>query len=253
MDNLRVIVGAGIGGQREIMDAVSEAGFDVKGAGRTMWPRDKYVYFRRYVKSRLTGRGGSNAFGIGGNILTGDNFLLVSDTAYLYNPNKLPKSPSYEQIKETIIADGRRQYPEARIHIAPTGYYHGGKRHEHIDMYCLLIPERRLLLLDTHYGWHARDAKGYDEIAEQERLRLVRYDGSIDNCWNPLNALNLPGNVVLDSGAKSLIKLLRDEGLRTIGVEMPQKPYPAGKIRCQTNTYNPNDVDINDLFDSNRS
>lgn len=33
---------------------------------------------------------------------------------------------------------------------------------------------------------------------------------------------------------------------------MSQEPYPTGKIRCQTNTYNPNDFpDINDLFGKN--
>ena len=108
------------------------------------------------------------------------------------------------------------------------------------------LPILKLILLDTYHGKGATSAREYDELAEREGLRLLRYDGSSDGVWYPLNALVLPGNrntsiVVVDRKAKSLIDLLKDEGVHLIEVEMPQHSYPGGKIRCQTNTYNPKD------------
>ncbi len=248
-DGLSILVGTGIGGQREIFTALSDAGFNTQSAGSRMWPRDHYVHFMdRYVKSGSAGSIDGNAFGEGGNILTGTDFLLVSDMAYLHEhiSNGLPNKPTYKQIKEAISSEGVKFHQEARIHVAPTGYFHGGKGHSHIDMFCLLLPEQKMLLLDTHYGKGAGSAREYDEIAEQEGLRLVRYDGSRDGVWYPLNALVLPANgdrstVVIDGRSASLKRLLEEEGLRTIGVEMPHHSNPSGKIRCQTNTYNPKD------------
>jgi len=187
-----------------------------------------------------------NAFGEGGKILTGTDFLLVSDMAYLHEhiSENLSDKPTYEQIKEAIASEGKKHHPGARIHVAPTGYFHDGKGHNHIDMFCLLLPEQKLLLLDTHYGKGAGTATEYDAIAEAEGLNLIRFDGSRDGVWYPLNAFVLPGDlstVVVDSRSASLIRLLTEEGLDPIGVEMPQENSPAGKIRCQTNTYNPKD------------
>jgi len=142
---------------------------------------------------------------------------------------------------------GEQYYPSIRIHIAPTGYFHGGRRHNHIDMYVLLLEQTKLLILDTCFGRGAGTAKEYDQIAEQEGFRLVRYDGSQDGVEFPLNALVLPslqGNtdfVVTDKKSASLNKLLLDEGAETVLVDMPLKLNPGGKIHCQTNTCGPGD------------
>jgi hypothetical protein len=248
-DKLSVIIGSGIGNQKEIANKISK-NFDVKTV-KTMWPRDSFVYFGgKYIKRDSPENiDGYNPFGEGGHILTGKDYLLISDM--VYNHDQIPKDsqnkPEYKKVKKAIIDEGKKYYPNARIHVAPSGYFNRGKGHNHIDMFCLLIQGRGLLLVDTYYGKCAGTSKEYDKIAEKEKLKLIKYDGSKDKVWNPLNALVLPENknsspkVVVDNKAKSLIKLLKNEEVETIGVEMPQNSFPGGKIRCQTNTYNPKD------------
>lgn len=240
---LGVLVGTGSGGQKEIVEALQEKGIEVATTA-TLWPRDHYVYINAgYVKSGSPGWLDGNAFGEGGNILVGEGFVFVSDMAYLHEhiANRLPKKPSYAQIKTEITSEGERSYPDTRVHVVPTGYFHGGKGHSHIDMFALLLPAKRLLLLDTYYGEGAGRAIEYDLIAEAEGLRLMRYDGSRDGVWYPLNSLVLPTKegemAVVDDRAKSLIGLLQNAGVEVIGVKMPQIESPCGKIRCQTNIY----------------
>mgnify|MGYP001607608225 FL=1 len=245
MDNdIGIVIGTGIGGQKSIVETLRDSGFQVSTTGK-MWPRDHYVYFNgKYIKSDSPGSIDGNAFGEGGNILTGEGFLLVSDMAYLHQhvSENLPDNPSYEQIRKAIIAEGEKHNLRARIHVAPTGYFHGRKGHSHIDMFSLLLPKQKLLLLDTHYGKGAGSAKEYEAITEEEGLRLIKYDGSQDGIWYPLNSLVLSTDrgetVAVDGKAKSLVNLLESEGIESICVDMPQHSYPAGKIRCQTNTYN---------------
>src|SRR4030043_2089518 len=186
-DQLEVIVGTGIYGQGNIIKAVRNEGFQVRSINR-LWPRDHYVHFNgRYVKSGSPGFIDGNSFGEGGNVLPGNGFLLVSDGVYIKEKfaKILSDEPTYEQIKEAILSKGREYYPDARIHVAPTGYFHKGKGHEHIDMLTLLLPKTKLLILDTHFGKRAGTAKEYDEIAQAERLKLIRFDSSQDGVWYP--------------------------------------------------------------------
>jgi len=239
-----VIVGTGLSGQKNIAAALENEGISVESSGQ-MWPRDNYVYFKdRYVKNGSLGSMNGNAFGEGGKVLTGDDFLLIADSAFIHDQitDRLSEKPTHEERLQAIVEEGKVQHPDARIYVAPTGYFHGGKGDAHIDMFSLLLPKRKILLLDTHYGKAAGKAGEYDEIAEAESLELIRYDGSQDGVWYPLNSLVLSQNgndvVIVDDNAKSLIKLLQNEGVKSIGVEIPQNTYPAGKIRCQTNTFN---------------
>ena len=52
----------------------------------------------------------------------------------------------------------------------------------------------------------------------------------------------------VDDKAESLIKLLEEKGAKPVGVEMPQHEYPAGKINCMANTYNPEEITMEDLL-----
>ncbi len=246
VNQIETIVGTGIGGQRNIIEAIKNEGFRVKSAGNgRQWPREHYVcYNGKYIRRGENSGPNWNPFGEGGNLRFGDEFLLVSDRVYDSDNmrRQLGEQIDYEKVKQLIIQEGEKQFPRTRIHVAPTGYFHKGKGHEHIDMFTLLLPKNRVLILDTHFGKCAGKAKEYDEIAEAEQLKLIRYDGSQDGVWYPLNSLVLPdGNsdiVFTDSKALSLIKLLEQEGIKSIGVDMPQHTYPAGKINCQTNIYN---------------
>ena len=96
-------------------------------------------------------------------------------------------------------------------------------------------------MVDAHFNHHAASGTEVDEIAEAEGLKLIRYDGFQDGVWFPLNSLVLPKGetdvVFVDDKALSLWKLLEQEGVEVVGVQMPQHEYPAGKIHCQTNTY----------------
>ncbi|HLC96567.1 MAG TPA: hypothetical protein VJH97_04550 [Candidatus Nanoarchaeia archaeon] len=246
---MNIVVGTGIGGQRQILTALRDAEYDVVSTGRA-WPRDHYVYFNgRYIKSGSPGSIDGNPFGEGGNIVPGHGFLLVSDMVHLHKQVSTPPQPTYSQIKEAILAEGRRQFPDTRIYVAPTGYFHGSKGHSHIDMFTLLLPVRRLLIVDTYFGKGAGTAREYDAIAEQEALRLIRFDGSADGVWYPLNGLVLSGDITaVDRKAKSLIRLLADEGVPIIRVDMPQHEHPAGKINCQTNTFNPDKISLDQLL-----
>ncbi len=245
--DLGVVVGTGIGGQRNIAEALESNGFRTTGV-KQLWPRDHYVHSNEeYVKNNSPGFIDGNPFAEGGNILLGDGFLLVSDLAYMREQilKQLPQKITRKQIPEieqVLKLEGQKHFPRTRIYIAPTGYFHGGKGHSHIDMFSLLCPRKKLLILDTFYGKGAGTAREYDSIADKEGLRLLRYDGSQDGVWYPLNSLVLDVDkrdvVAVDDRAVSLIRLLDREGIRTISTKMPQHPFPAGKVRCQTNTYN---------------
>ena len=243
---IEVIVGTGIGGQKNIMEAVRNEGFQVRSAGNgRQWPRDHYVCHNGTYVRRGENMGPNwNPFGEGGNIRLGEDFLLVSDRVYVSDKmrSQLGEQVDYEKVKQVISQEGARQFPNTRIHVAPTGYFHGGKGHEHIDMYTLLLPKKKVLILDTHFGKGAGRATEYDEIAKEEQLRLIKYDGSQDGVWYPLNSLVLEKGssdiVFADSKAVSLMRLLEQEGVKSVGIDMPQHEYSAGKINCQTNTYN---------------
>jgi len=247
-ENIRVVIGTGIGGQRNIMEAIKNEGFQVKSAGNRQWPRDHYVYHNgSYVKRGSANPYNWNPFGEGGNVRTGEDFLLVSDRAYIGDEVKkqLGEKIDYIRLKRVLEKEGEKHFPGTRIRVAPTGYFHGGKGHEHIDMFTLLLPKNKILVLDTYFGKGAGRAKEYDAITEAEDLKLIRYNGSQDRVWYPLNSLVLSKNnsdiVFIDSKAISLMKLLEQEGIKAVGIDMPQHEYPAGKINCQTNTYNSRD------------
>jgi len=220
-----------------------------------MWPRDNFVYhMNKYVKgvrglapASLT----TNPFGEGGKILTGDDYLLITNFAYGQNGIQLNiEKPTSYQKKEILIEAGKKHFPNSRIHVLPSSDQLGSSN-SHIDMYASLIPSKKLLLVDTRFGSQS-NYNDFEEIAEKESLKFIKFDGSQDKVWNSLNILVLEDTVVLDNKSISLIKLLEDEGVKTIGVEMPQHSYPSGKIRCQTNVYSENsDILLDELLGLN--
>jgi len=252
MKNIGIIVGYGFdfksGGQKEICSSLRKKGYSVKEVAEA-WPRDKYVLSNdKYIPAGESGSAG-NVFGEGGNIQKGNGFVLISDNAFYYDNikskidfNKLRADKKYYNLaKEVILKEGKKHYSE-RIHVAPTGDFHGQLAQGHIDLFTMLLPNNKILIFDKHFGKDANLDKDYNIIAEQEKLKFIEYDGSQDNVWYPLNSLILPSEnkevVVIDSKAKSLQKLLNMKGIETIAVDMPQKNYPAGKLNCQTNIFN---------------
>lgn len=259
MENICVSVGTGIGGQKEIMNSLAKAGYNVE-SGVEQWPRDTWVYFNgKYVERGSIGVDG-NFFGDGGNVHVGKDFVIVSDNAVYYQDitrklketfpginfdNLIEKhnfvAKNYSLFSD-LISDYGKQFFESRIHIAPTGYYQGKLGNTHIDLFTLLLPKSKILIFDKYFGKDANLNHDYNKIAEKENLQFIEYSGDKDGVWFPLNSLVVPRNgkdtLVIDSASVSLNKLLNKKGIDAICVNMPQIKYPAGKINCQTNIYN---------------
>jgi hypothetical protein len=268
MKNIGVVVGYGHdysknstkNSQEKIAEALESKGYNVKRVDE-QWPRDSYVNFQgNYVLRGPEGVSG-NVFGEGGNVQRGDGFLLVSDNAYLFNQIKDNVNiQDYLTSEKKVIEEGKK-YHNSRIHVAPTGIDFSKNKpdfsrmgHGHIDMFTLVLPKSKLLFYDTHFGKGANDTKKYNEIAEREGLELIEFDGKKDNVWYPLNAAVIPSKegetVLMDRHANSLIWELYDRGVKPILVDMPQVDSPAGKINCQTNTYQLKDSKLIDsIFD----
>lgn len=245
MKNIGVLVGYGNdydisgknrGTQTKIAETLNSHGYKTIKVDEA-WPRDSYVFFNGKYTFRDDPDGEKNVFGEGGDIQKGDGYLLVADTAYRFK--KIQEKIANSKDKEkTLIEEGKKNH-NSRIHIAPTSNNSQG----HIDMFTLLLPKSGILLYDTFYGKGSNDSKIYNKIANDENLKFIEYDGSQDNVWYPLNAAVLPSissdseTILVDSNAKSLIKLLHKNNLRTIPVNLPQFEFPAGKLNCQTNTF----------------
>lgn len=259
MKNICVSAGVGIGGQKEIMDSLARAGYNVE-CSFEQWPRDTWVYFNgKYIERGDTGIEG-NIFGDGGNVHAGEDFVMVSDNAVYFKNivNKLKErfeninfndlserhdfvANNYSKFSE-VVSDCGKEFFKSRVYVAPTGYYQGKMGQTHIDLFTLLLPKSKILLFDKYFGKDANKEKHYNKIAEKENLKFIEFDGSKDGVWYPLNSCVLPHSsgdaVALDSKSNSLKKILDKEGVKSISINMPQIEYPAGKINCQTNIYN---------------
>ncbi len=255
MKELGILVGTGFdperGGQKNITSALKSRGYFVKEVKHD-WPRNEYVYFdEKYFFERNSEfesflRG--NAFGNGGMVQTGEDFLMISDVVLKYKTfegeidvEKLEKDGEYyEESKKLVAEKGEKEYG-ARVHIAPTWGANGD-----IDMYTLLLPKSKILIYDTDFGQESNKNKDYNKIAEKEGLKYMELAGEKSGVWYPLNSLVLTKGdndlVVLDKNSDSLIKLLDKEGIPFIPVDFPQRTYPAGKINCQTNIFKKSDL-----------
>lgn len=262
MREIGVIVGSGQGGQEELAKAISEEGFPVFTAEPPFWwPRDVYVMFGENYVYKVWDEAHSccNHFGEGGYFQIGSEFLLVSDQIYAERnqiTGDAARNISYGEACMEIAEACREYHKTARIHIAPSGKVHepiAGKGHKHIDMISLLLPVSRILMVDTYFGGQASASPQYEQICEKEGLKLIRHDGSQDGVWYPLNSLVLTAGgqdlVFVDKAARSLKNILSAEGVKYKDVEMP-KGRASGKIRCQTNTFNLDDIgSMMDLFE----
>jgi hypothetical protein len=82
INQIKVLVGTGIGGQREIMESLRNEGFQVKSAKNRQWSRDHYVFHNGIYVKRGEATPEGNPFGEGGNIRLREGFFLVSDRVY---------------------------------------------------------------------------------------------------------------------------------------------------------------------------
>jgi len=260
-EKLAVLIGGGQGGARSLRAAIEKEGFPAQFVS-PQWPRDHYVYADgNYVRRGYWKNGLENHFGDGGYVHIGDGYVLcgtglsdiVPETQAFAGDMISWLSPEkHHAAKTALIAECQKHYPASKVHVIPSGMANG-RGHNHLDMSVMLLPTNRLLIVDTHYGILASRGNEVDAVANQEELKCIRYDGSQDGVWYPLNVLAFPsekGDIVfIDSQSKSLARLLEKEGVKCIPVEIPQHTYPAGKIHCMTNVLPVKDlVRKNDLL-----
>src|SRR3989344_2490094 len=244
-EQIEVLVGTGIGGQRNILDAIGKQGFKTKHVG-CLWPRDQYVYFNgNYI---FRGEGSNeNHFGEGGYFRFGNDYVLIGGglidlvTKYKFRDILgMEGNSKKEEATVGLIQETKKHFDGFSIHVVPTGGFRG-RGHNHLDMSVLLLPKKRILIVDTYFNHFASTGTEIDQIGEREKLKVIRYDGSQDEVWYPLNSLVLDKNgndlVFIDSKADSLKRLLERENVAFVDIEMPQHQHPSGKINCQTNIY----------------
>lgn len=234
-----IIVGKGQGGQEELSKAINELGYETFLTGgnknpTSFWPRDCFV---NYDGTYLTSHDDEDhPLGEGGNVRIGNGFALVSSEGISifsgYESNRIRQQQILDGLGEEYI-------PNTRLYVAPNGFERTKVECEHIDLFVLLCPNNKILMVDTNYSPAASD-RDYDLIAEKEGLKLIRYDGSNDVMF-PLNGCVIPRSidtVLLDSKSTRLISMLKDEGVNAVGMPMPQLgSNTAGKVNCQTNLF----------------
>ena len=278
-DSLQVIVGVKGGmhskpEREQLADCIESLGFSTKRAN-AHWPRDHFVRVAdTYVVVREQGMCGE-----GGLIHLGPEYMLVSE---------LLLRRSYFQCSEedvrkdtsAVVARMNECYPGKRIHVVPVGCSDVGRKesyknsynyknykdyrfycgvhgdryewhwHRHIDLTTLLIPSRRLLVVDANfyeneYYKSTIQSDPFEKfrcVAEEEGLALELFRPSeVESFWFfPLNCLVLPTQeagetIVVNDCCPSLETVLQKYDVRIVKTRMYDTPKQLGSIRCCTN------------------
>jgi hypothetical protein len=220
-----------------------------------IWPRDCFVdYNGVYLDSRNETK---HPFGEGWNVLVGEDFALLSEESVCY---EYDGPEEVQNALRSVLGSNK-----ITAYVAPNWSNYRNKDfnnidNSHLDLFILLCPKKKLLFWDTNYiNTYYKDqtnmrkeiARISDILTNLLWLQCIEYNWSNDWIF-PLNWLVLPWQssedtdlVVIDSASKKLNKILQNNGVDVITVDMPQKSYDktCGKIRCQTNT-------IDDTVDS---
>ena len=249
MGEIGIIVGRGSSvNQNEISRTLSKKGYFVKKVAED-WPRDVYVFHNNKIISN-DWNVPYNFLGDGGNIQVSDDFVLISDTA-LIDQNLNEEFKGKGDLKNLILQKAEKEF-ESKVYLSPTDFESKNSASPHIDLYTLLLPNSKILMFDNKFGKDANKNFEYNKIAEENEFKFFEYDSGKDDVWYGLNSLVLKKGekdiVVLESQSKNLIKLLNQNNVETIPIEMLQSLYPAGRIHCQTNTFKREDQKKIDYF-----
>ncbi|MSR86342.1 hypothetical protein EXS74_03020 [Candidatus Woesearchaeota archaeon] len=242
-----VVVGTGAGNQYELRKALLDKGYSVLLV-KDSWPRDHYVLSSPLTPHARYKDGEMDWAAEGGYFRWGRDVVLASDLCLM--PDRVSSTSHYSNIVAVTKAKLEEKYPEKRVYVLPTGYFHSGEMHAHLDMFTLYLPQARLLVVDAFNLrrenpsslFHVDVArKIFEELAVQEDLSLVWYDSLKDRVWWPLNSAVLPCEqggelVVLDEACFQLRSLLDDYAVPYLGVPCIRVSNPGGKINCATNT-----------------
>jgi hypothetical protein len=256
-ENRVIIVGVGLGekNQNAIIRALEGEGIateKLKGKWAygtailaSYWPRDAYTFFQgRYVKPKI---------GLeieGGAVLPGIDYVIVSEGVFPKH-HGLPKGCERwnTQEKWRWLQGQAKKVFGARVHVVQSNGPEHSAKTGHIDFYTLLLPNKRMLIVDIYYGQGHVNHKSYRDAALKEGLKFIEFDGRKQGRY-PLNALTLSIDgkdiVVYDSKATRLRELLEKYNIKGIPVDIYEEVNQLGKIRCCTNykTSDKNTVDL---------
>ncbi len=257
--------------RERLADCIEAQGFLTKRVN-VHWPRDHFVRVAgRYVVLRKEGMCGE-----GGIIHVGPDYLFVSELLLRRSYSQWSEEDVQKDIS-AVVARMKECYPEKRIHVIPAGcspmyrdftfnrlgmslLWHW---HRHIDLTTLLVPSRKLLVVDTNFyenEWYASTIKGdpfeqFRCIAEKEGLNLELFRPSeIESSWFfPLNCAVLPTQeagetVIMNECGPSIETVLQKYDLRIVKTRMYDTPKELGSIRCCTNICD-DTVQVNELID----
>lgn len=245
--DLLILVGYQGRSQLRIVESLKKNNYNAL-AVRHMWPRDKFTCtgpgkyaIAKYSEDNSTPHEG-------GYYVPGNGFILASDRIAGFDRENTEKS--YEkQAVAPVLKHLAKHCSHLRGHCFPSGFYHSQKVEEHLDMYAMVLPNKKVLIVDTYNKrlnqpgmvYHDPDSKERIEtIAEREELELLWYDSSTEKCWYPMNTLVLPTEktsdfVILDEKAINLMRILDERGIKFESVPTADIEYPQGKLHCTTN------------------
>jgi hypothetical protein len=227
---------------------IEELGFDVERTS-VAWPRDHYVFQDdKYLVKKDIGPCGEGGF-----FQLGKDIVLVSERLFgHFSP--IDEKKIYREVK--------KHNSNKRVYIVPTGYdpqdvsmIHGPNWIDHIDLTCLLIPTKKLLVVDESFYEEEYHKREFEQIAKKEDLQLEFYNPKSEASFDyyPLNCLILPNDgeeiIIANQKVGSFVKLLKKYELKVVEVKMTETPKMCGgSIRCCTNLKH-NEISLDNLLD----
>ncbi len=194
------------------------------------WPRNAYFFYNgkhiQYIDYNMPIQGGQAH--------AGNDFLIVSDGVYKKPKTWLSKETNQKELKEYA----QRAFG-ARVHIVDCDMGESTRIGGHIDYFSMLLPKRRIFVVDTYTGSRYVGSPSYRNAAEAEGFEYVEFEDR--ECNFPLNCLVLPQNgddvVFYDARARKLGEFFDEKGVDSVAVELPYD-NAHGKIQCCTNIKN---------------
>ncbi len=212
---------------------IEDCGYNVQRVNDS-WPRDRYIFYDgRYLTKRDAG-----TLGEGGYFQFAPDFILVSDLLLGGVPSR-----SLAEREVSSYFPSKHVYG---IHCGECRSSSGDKAQPigHIDLTCLVIPSRRLLIFDSvlhRLGAFENIRNYFFGIGERENYSVEFYESKESFKLYPLNCLVLPNNndgelVFANRCDSGFLGLLSRYDVEFVTVPVHCTPMESGgSIRCCTN------------------
>ncbi|GEM_PF-6470698 len=248
-NNIVTVVGNGVfttnlfPGQEVLAKAITDRGFNVEKI-ESEHPRDAYVHFKdKHLRKKEHGKHAE-----GGMILTGTDYLLVSENAFVASDS----FPLEDAIAGRLDREAYRTWTkqrmealyQARVHVIESETFLPQGSEGHLDYSLLLLPHAGILIIDDGIANKTVTEEAVQEAVRTEKLEVMHHgDPLYPDFGHPVNALVLSDGdkdvVFYDRNAKGLGRSLRYAGVESIPINFPSfsQIYGVPLIHCSTNTY----------------